>query len=288
MNWVFLTASVFLATGRNLLSKRISAQAFGTVGFFRLQGWIFGIGALVLLVPAVVTSDGIALSTIGYALLYGLLLVGAQWCYTVALSYGNTSVCATVYSLGFILPTLSGMVFWGESVTFWKILGIAAVFPALILSGRKKETGQARGFCYIIPLAAAMICSGGLGILQKIQQSSSYPQQRTVFVCVAFVFAALLSFLCGSFCNSAEKATVSSFFAASGVGGCFALCNLLNTFLAGRMESAVFFPCLNVGTILFSCVLSLLLLREKLSGRHVAVLAFGTVSILLISLPSGA
>jgi len=285
VNGILLALSIVLSAGRNLLSKRISSEPFGTAGFFQLQARTFGTGAAVLLLPALTDGEIPSLLTVLYALLYGLLLVGAQWCYTVALGGGNTAVCATVYSLGFILPTLSGMVFWKESVTLWKILGIVAVFPALILSGKKQNRNATEGHGYTLPLIISMLCSGGLGILQKVQQSSPYPQQRTAFVCIAFAAAAILSLFCGIGKQSHEKKTPTFGIASVGVGACFALCNLLNTFLAGRMDSAVFFPCLNVGAILLSTVLSFLVFREALSARHVAVLALGTFSILLINLP---
>lgn len=285
MNGIVLALSICLSAGRNLLSKKISSEAFGTAGFFQLQARIFGTGGAVLLIPALAAGEIPSPLTVFYALLYGLFLVGAQWCYTAALGGGNTAVCATVYSLGFILPTLSGMIFWKETVTFWKILGIAAVFPALILSGKKQNRKSVEGHGYAFPLMIAMLCSGGLGILQKVQQSSPHPQQRTAFVCIAFAMAAALSLFCGIGKKSPGKTAPSFGVASVGVGACFALCNLLNTFLAGRMDSAVFFPGLNVGTILLSTVLSLLVFRETLSAKHVAVLAIGTVSILLINLP---
>lgn len=285
MNGIVLSLSIVLSSGRNLLSKKISSEAFGTAEFFHLQVGIFGAGAAVLLIPALAAGEIPSFLTVLYALLYGLFLVGAQWCYTVALRGGNTAVCATVYSLGFILPTLSGMVFWKETVTLWKILGIVAVFPALILSGKKQNRKSTEGHGYMLPLIIAMLCSGGLGILQKVQQSSPFPQQRTAFVCIAFAAAAMFSLLCGIGKKSPKKATLTFGIAAVGVGACFALCNLLNTFLAGRMDSAVFFPCLNVGTILLSTVLTFLVFREKLSARHVAVLTIGIFSILLINLP---
>ena len=283
MNWVLLALSVFLSAGRNLLSKHISSEGFGTAGFFRCQTKIFGAGAAVLALPALLSREIPTLLTVFYALLYGLLLVGAQWCYTAALGKGNTAVCATVYSFGFLLPTVSGMVFWQETVTVWKILGIAAVFPALILSGATPGKKRSSGKGFFLPLVTAMLCSGGLGILQKVQQSSPDPQQRTVFVGIAFGVAALISLVCGGRKGLSKKAATGSGLAAAGVGVCFALCNLLNTFLAGRLDSAVFFPGLNVGTILLSTVLSLFLFREKLSVRHLGVLALGTVSILLIN-----
>ncbi|MBQ4323907.1 MAG: hypothetical protein IJC19_08200 [Clostridia bacterium] len=285
MNGILLALSIALSAGRNLLSKKISSESFGTVGFFQLQAGTFGTGAAVLLLPALTVGGIPSLLTVLYALLYGLLLVGAQWCYTVALGGGNTAVCATVYSLGFILPTLSGMVFWNETVTLWKVFGIVAVFPALILSGKKQNRNATEGLGSTLPLIIAMLCSGGLGILQKVQQSSPYPQQRTTFVCIAFAAAAMLSLFCGIGKKSHKRAAPTFGMASAGVGACFALCNLLNTFLAGRMDSTVFFPGLNVGTILLSTVLGVLVFREKLSARHIAVLTLGTVSILLINLP---
>ena len=63
----------------------------------------------------------------------------------------------------------------------------------------------------------------------------------------------------------------------------FGLANLLNTILAGRLDSAVFFPVLNISTILFSIVSGIILFKEKLFKNDILVLILGIISILLIT-----
>lgn len=284
-NLFLLLLSVFLSAGRNLLSKNISGAPFGKRHFFLFQSFIFFSGALVLLVLSAGTLLSVSLPTLFYALVYGALLISAQWCYTAALSSGNTSVCATVYSMGFLLPTLSGMLFWAESVTLGKTLGILAAAATVCLSGlSKKGAVSSEGKNVPAPmLVIAMLASGGLGILQKIQQSSPYAQERSVMLLIAFLLAGAASlFSALRRPGSEEKPARRKSLSACCAGLCFAACNLLNTLLAGRLDSAVFFPVLNIGTILLSFVLGVLLFREKLSGKQLLILPMGILSILLI------
>lgn len=71
---------------------------------------------------------------------------------------------------------------------------------------------------------------------------------------------------------------------AAGAGACFGSCNLLNTVLAGMLDSAVFFPTLNIGTIFMSLLLSIVLFKERFTKKHLLIHSLGTLSILLITL----
>lgn len=71
---------------------------------------------------------------------------------------------------------------------------------------------------------------------------------------------------------------------AAAVGLCFSICNLLNTVLAGMLDTAVFFPLLNVGSILASLVLSVLIFRERPNKKTATVLILGIAAILLINI----
>jgi len=64
---------------------------------------------------------------------------------------------------------------------------------------------------------------------------------------------------------------------------CFVICNLLNTTLAGRLNSAVFFPLQNISVILLSLIFSILIFKERLSGKDVRVLILGGISIFLLN-----
>jgi len=70
---------------------------------------------------------------------------------------------------------------------------------------------------------------------------------------------------------------------ASCVGLFFGCCNLLNTYLAGKLDSAVFFPTLNIGVILLSMGCGMLLFKERFRKKDLAVLLLGIASILLLT-----
>ena len=281
---LLLFLSIALSSGRNILSKNISDFSYGTKKFYIAQAIIFISGSFVLLISGADLSK-ISPITVLYAIIYGLLLLAAQWCYTVALKGGKTAVCSTVYSLGFIFPTLSGSIFWNEKITLFNMIGILMVIPAIIVSGMKSSESKMETAGYIIPLIVAMLSSGGLGIMQKVQQFSQFPEQKGVFVLIAFAFSGIVSLLFALFAkNDFQNISSKKYIAASGTGICFATCNLLNTTLAGRLSCAVFFPLLNIGSILLSLILGLIIYREKLTKKDFVVLGLGVVSILLINL----
>lgn len=284
MSILFLGLSIVLSVVRNLLSKGISNIRFGTRQFFLTQSCIFICGGLSLIIITNCEFRLPAPLILFYALAYGLLLLSAQYCYTLALKDGNIGICSTVYSLGFIFPTMSGSLFWDERLTALNIMGIILVLPVIIVSGMSSsQNGQNRSNKYIIPLLIAMLSSGGLGIIQKLQQNSPFPDQKNYFVISAFALAGIVSFVISLFAKRDAKKPGKNLIFGAGIGTSFAICNLLNTILAGRLDSAVFFPVLNIGVILFSIVSGIIFYKEKTTKKDLIVLITGIVSILLIT-----
>ena len=287
MPFLFLGLSVVLSTGRNLFSKKLSDIQFGTRAFFLCQGALFLCGAVALVLFGKVLLRSIAPITFIYAIIYGLLLILAQWFYTSALARGNTALCSTVYSLGFILPTLSGAILWSESFSGSDLFGVLCAVSAVIILGVNPRTKEktVKSY-YFIPLIIAMLASGGLGIVQKLQQKSDYSDQKSLFLLIAFLLAAGISL---SFALFTKNTTANSIrprklAVASCVGLFFGCCNLLNTSLAGLLDSAIFFPTLNIGVILLSMICGVIFFKEKISKKELAVLILGGLSILLLNL----
>ena len=284
---LLLFTSAFLASIKNILVKSFFGYTIKRREFFGLQSVIFASGCVVLLIVNIFDFNGIDSLTVWCALSYGVLLVCAQWFYTLALTNGKTALCATVYSFGFVVPTLSGVMFWDETISTCGILGIIVVVPALVISSIKPKINveKSKSNAYIIPLLLAMLCSGGLGIVQKIHQSSVYANQRSSLILIAFAFAFACSLILFLVLKKGEKSLnrKSLGFAAT-VGAIFSCCNLLNTLLAGWLDSAVFFPAINIGSILFSLILGLIVYKEKLSKKDAIVLCLGTIAIVLVNL----
>ena len=61
----------------------------------------------------------------------------------------------------------------------------------LIKSSDSKEKSKS----FFLPIVAAMLASGGLGIMQKVQQSTKYSGQTPLFLLIAFLFAGIVSFV---------------------------------------------------------------------------------------------
>ncbi len=281
---LFLSAT--LASFRNVLMKSFSSFSFKNREFFGIQTLIFAMGSLVLLIVNAFAFNGISLFTVLIALLYGLMLLCAQWFYTIALSNGKTAVCVTIYSFGFLIPTLSGAVFWDEKLTVFGILGILMVIPVILISGIGKKSSDNRGGSksYLLPLILAMLCSGGLGVVQKVQQKSEYANQTNPFVLIAFIFCFAVSLLFFLALKKGEsRIQRKNALSCALIGAFFATCNLLNTYLAGKLDSAIFFPVINIGGILLSSVLGIIIYKEKLTKRDIVVLILAFTSIVLVN-----
>ncbi len=284
MAFLLLGLSVILSTGRNLLSKNLSEVQFGTKPFFLCQCALFLCGSAALVLFGKISIGVVAYQTLIYAAVYAILLIFAQWFYTAALAKGNTALCSTVYSLGFILPTLSGAILWAESFSFLDLLGVLCAISAVIVSGGKPQLKTGKSY-YFAPLVIAMLASGGLGIVQKLQQKSAYAEQKSIFLLIAFTLAAVISLI---FSLLAKKQGETPFrhgklTVASCVGLFFGCCNLLNTTLAGLLPSAIFFPTLNIGVILLSMICGVIFFKEKISKKEITVLFLGGLSILLLN-----
>lgn len=286
MPYLLLTLDIALATGRNLLSKRMSDAAFGTSAFFLRQCILFGFGALALLLFGDARWHLPAPQTILFAVFYALLLIGAQWCYTVALGGGGTALCSTVYSMGFILPTLFGFFLGEDAFSVWKSIGIVCAVATVLCAGiSPKRTHVSHKTHFFLPLLAAMLSSGGLGILQKLWQTTPVASEKTSFLLLAFLLATGVSAIaaCAARRDHAVCAELSSFASAAGIGIAFGSCNLLNTALAGMLPGLIFFPTLNIGTILLSLICGVLIYRDPVRKSTVSVLLLGAASILLIT-----
>lgn len=282
-NIPYLLLSVSLSAGRNVISKKTAVTYSGWGQFFFSQTLLFGCAAVLMLIFGI--TDLIKASPITWVFggIYGVLLLLSQWMFTLGLKNGVASVCTVVYSLGFIIPTLVGTYFWGEKLTVFGILGILIAAVIILLSAKKEKREKSKGV-FLPFILVAMTASGGLGIMQKVQQTSAFAEEKEGFLAVAFFFAFVCSLVAFLIFSKGFSFSAKACVAPTLTGACFGGANLFNTILAGRMKSAVFFPLQNVSVILLTAVLSLLIFRERFTLKTGAVLLLGTGVIILFSL----
>lgn len=85
----------------------------------------------------------------------------------------------------------------------------------------------------VIPLLLSMVCAGGLGIMQKVRQSSSYEIQTGSFMLISISLASIFS-LIGFLFQKKDDTPLKIQPASFICGFCYGGANLLNTMLADR------------------------------------------------------
>lgn len=128
---------------------------------------------------------------------------------------------------------------------------------------------------------------------------SGYADELNGFLIISFLISALAAGICAVIALKRKKAEqndnadgeekpakgVGYFLpiVLSGVG--VALNNVINLYLSGKVDSAVFFPIVNGGGLILVTLCAVVLYREKLSVKQWAGIIIGIISVVLLSNP---
>lgn len=289
---VTLAANLLGGLVRTYYSKNISQSLSGYHLFNAVSSLVCGAALLAL-------SGGelpMSLYTLLLAILFGIITAAQQITNSAALSVGPWSYTSVIISMSTVITALSGVLFFDESIRVTQLLGIALMVLCLILSVKKEsDEQQKRSLRWILLSLASCVFSGGVGIMQKIHQSSDYRGELTMFLIIAFICSFLFSMgdLLLSHIRHTDKQDallekkpavwlLCVLFIAGGIG--VALNNLVNLYLSGVVDSAIFFPIVNGGGLILITIASLLFFHEKLSRRQWLGLVFGIIATLLLCL----
>ena len=235
-----------------------------------------------------------SLFTVGLALLFGIITLLQQITNMKALESGPFSYTTVIISLSTLIPTLSGYFFWNEKIAVVQIIGIVLLLVCFVLSVNNKSDNKSANIRWLLFSVSAFVCTGIIGIMQKIHQSSIHKDELDGFLIIAFIFSfvcsgiySLLFFKKSKTDNSKKKSVLNIrpviLMIISGVF--VALNNKLNLYLSGVLDSAVFFPVVNGGGLLLTSVAAVVIFKEKLTIKQWAGLFIGIIAVLLICNP---
>ncbi len=216
-----------------------------------------------------------------------------------AIEIGPLSYTTVIVTMSTLIPALAGVIFWQESIGISQIIGMTLMVVCFILSVDMKKNDKQSSFMWLIYCAITFVCTGAIGIMQKIHQSSAYAEESNCFLLVAFAVSFLYStvkiFLLKNKKNTKNndssiklpdrKTVLIIVFILSGIFVAFQ--NNINLYLSGVMDSAVFFPIVNGGGLVLSTVASMIFFKEKLSFMQWIGILTGIASVVLLCNPFG-
>lgn len=250
------------------------------------------LSAITLLVVALVGGSlGVpSMYTVALGVIYGVATAVCAVMNMKALEIGPLSYTGVICSCSMIIPALSGLVLFGESITPGQYVGTALMLVSFVCAVDRSNDKAGTSLKWLLLCMACFVANGSVGVLQKIHQSSPQKDELGAFLVIAFVVSALFSFVLTAYYRRGgqvvavlrpeKRRRTWLIIAISGIG--FALCNQINMYLSGVMPSIIFFPVVNGAGMILSTAAGFILWKEKLSRRQWLGLLAGAVAMFLL------
>ena len=230
---------------------------------------------------------------------FGALTLIQSYFMLRAYDSGSFAYTSVIVSLSTIIPAFSGAIFWNETLYLTQIAGIVLLVLCFALCVGKDKEKKQMSVKWLACVFLAFLSTGFIGVMQKVHQSSAYADELNGFLIISFLISALAAEICAVLALKRKKTEqndnadgeekpakgVGYFLpiVLSGVG--VALNNVINLYLSGKVDSAVFFPIVNGGGLILVTLCAVVLYREKLSVKQWAGIIVGIISVVLLSNP---
>ena len=289
MTTILLCIAIALSCSKSLLLRGVSSVSSKGKPFWATNAMIFALALLVLcgFVLSGGDFDRPSTYTVVLAVIFSVFTVGGQAFYILAQARGPVSLNTFIYSCGFIIPSVYGIISDRASVSLARIIGLLLLICVLYVYIAPKKERVDRQWAWSI--LAATLMSGMVAIIQREHQTSPQAHELNIFLLIAFAFCALFSFLLCLLSTAKDTASTNKrrhpwgIGIAVAAGVVIALLNRVNLYLAGALPSIVFYPVFNGSVTLLTGIIALLLFREKPNRRQVICLPFGILAILLLN-----
>ncbi len=298
MDYLILALATLCASGKALFCKAVGSAKGREIFLANFKS--FSVATLVALCFAAPDLKGLAtLSpfTLGLSAIFAASVFFTQLMQMKAMSEGPASLTTLIYSAAFLIPIVFGAIMWKEPISVVQYIGIGVLLISmfLIIWSRSEEKINLKWLLFVF---LAALGSGLNAIIQKLHQFSEHSDELTLFLLFALAFSAVISIvgylvyrpkeqLQEIKCDSNEKKSLrAQLYKLSPIplGICVGLLNFLNLMLAGRLPSAVQFPVYNVGSLILTGVVSVILFKERLGTRRIIGCIIGIVAIVLIGM----
>lgn len=195
----------------------------------------------------------------------------------------GVSVASVSVKMSVVIPVLLGVLIFKDTLTIRLLIGILASLVAIVLITKKESRIEFKHIKW------PLVLFFGNGILDAIlkftQQSAVKENEISVFTASSFGLAALIGFVAYPFIKGNSKIERKNILAGIllGVPNFGTIYFLMMALEKTKMTTSVFFPINNIGIVMVSALMAMLIFKEKLNTANSIGLALGLFSIILIS-----
>ena len=291
MNYLLLLLVILVFSVQTLCFKLFSRTYMKNLASYMAFNSLYYAVIVAALAVSGVQLHGLHGLTAVLAVAFGIVFVASIFLYMKAMEHGPLSLSSLAFSFGLLVPILFGAAFWNEGISLLQGIALLLLLFTFWLGGNTAQDQSRRiNLKWLLFGLGAMLGNGALMTLSKAQQMSLPGVEVREFLLIAFGTAALLSlaiflirrFRAGERVPQLKGRGFVLLVLATGITT--AVGNLVGLFLSGRLPAVVQFPVTNGGIVFLSSLLSMALLKERMSRNGWIGLALGLVALVLISL----
>lgn len=253
---IFINYLVAFTMGFSLSEKRVSISEVGN------EPWFFG------------------------ALILGVLFIVIFFIMAMTSQRNGVSVASVAGKMSVVIPIFFGIFLYQESLTVLKILGIVIALVAVYLSSIKKEKVKTKGGI-LFPLFL-FLGSGAIDTsLKYIENNFVLAQDISLFSGSIFAFAAFFGciIILMKYFKKPEPFGVRNIVAGVvlGVPNYFSIIFLIKALQVKDFESSTLFTINNVGIVILSTIIGILLFKEHFSLKNKIGVALAVIGIVMVA-----
>lgn len=294
--YIMLIAASFLFGSQFMVTKSFEKNNGKTLASSIEFSILYSLFASVIFIVIHLISSGTTFNfnLFSVFMAFGLAVVNVS-CSVIgikALAMGNIAIYSLfMMSGGMIVPFLSGVIFLKESVSVFKIIGMAIMIFALCIPVFfKNAKDEKKGTLAFYLLCVLLFFFNGLSStfskLNSVRENATLGAQFTFLTFgIQLVLSIIALALIRAFSKNKNEKTVLFKPISIKLGAAFGAVNgtafLLSAISAEHVPAVAQYPLITGATIIFSCILSAIIYREKPTKTQIWQIAISFLATIL-------
>lgn len=222
------------------------------------------------------------------AVCLGALFVSIFFIMAMTAQKNGVSVASVAGKMSVVIPVLFGVFLYNESVTLLKVIGIIIALIAVYLSSVKEKSTAQKNAGLLLPILL-FLGSGAIDTTLKFVEVTYVPKNDvSIFSGSLFGIAAIfaLIILLVKAIKKREPFGIKNIIAGIvlGVPNYFSIIFLIKALQTEGFESSTLFTINNVGIVIVSTIIGILLFKEQFSTKNKIGVALAILGIVIVAL----
>ncbi|MCO6162733.1 EamA family transporter [Flavobacterium sp. NRK F7] len=221
-----------------------------------------------------------------YCIYLGSLFIAIFFTMGKTSQLNGVSVASVASKMSLIIPVLFGLLFFKESIGFLKAIGIGiALFAVYFTTKKNTTTIENSNFTFpILLFFGSGIIDTSIHFIQKTKVPTEDTSLFSSFTFLSAFLVGCLVFTYQHYKNQFEfqfKNLIGGI--ALGIPNYFSMYFLIRALQNEKIQSATLFTLINIGVILLTTLIGLLLFKEKLKKQNYVGIALAILALVLVS-----